>query len=58
LKMNDHSVFATLYPVGFEFIKCCMRKTGTNIYFVLILPFLLKRTTVGKLTAIFLDSRE
>jgi len=59
LKMNDRSVLATLYPVGFEFIKFCTRNTGTNTYFILTLPFfLLKHTTVGKSTAIFLDGHE
>jgi len=58
LKMNDGGVLATLYPFGFKCIKSCTCKTGTNIYFILTLPFLLKHTTLGKLTAIFLDVRK
>lgn len=55
LKMNDGGVLATLYPFGFECIKSCACKSGTNIYFILTFRFLLKHTTLGKLTAIFLD---
>lgn len=55
---SDCSVLTTLDPVGFECIKFHICKTGTNGYFILTLPFLLKNTAVGKLTVIFLDVRQ
>jgi len=54
--MNDRSVLATPYPAGFQCIKSFTRKTDT--YLILTLPFLIKHTTLGKSTAIFLDVRE
>lgn len=55
---NNHSMLATLYPIGFKCIKSGKRKTGTNTYFIPTLPFLFKHTSVGKLIAIFLHVRE